>query len=294
VNGGLCLFGSRDGWAYCLNAKDGKLVWRFRATPQERRIVAFGQLESARPLVGGVLVYDGLAYFVLGRHSASDGGLLVQAVEPKTGKLVWSELIEGHNGVPDVLTAGGGTIQMAAWEVDAKTGKPRTAGQGRLRGGHLGLLNDAWYKRPIAIRRNLSLWSSGDRPTGQMLAFNETTTCGYRACHKVNTGNGEMSGNALLFAKPSSGKEWSVKMPTTSRLRGMVLAGERLYVAGLLHKDEKDKDVASRVRMYNVAEGKLLAEYVVDDRLVHDCLAVADGRLYISTEEGKLICLGSQ
>jgi hypothetical protein len=37
-----------------------------------------------------------------------------------------------------------------------------------------------------------------------------------------------------------------------------------------------------------------LAEYVVDDRLVHDCLAVADGRLYISTEEGKLICLGSQ
>ena len=52
--------------------------------------------------------------------------------------------------------------------------------------------------------------------------------------------------------------------------------------------------LASRVRMYNVAEGKLLAEYVVDGRLVHDCLAVADGRLYISTEESKLICLGSQ
>jgi len=294
VHGGLCLFGSHDGWVYCVTSAEGKLVWRFRAAPQDRRIVAYGQLESACPVVGGVLVYNGLAYFVVGRHGLSDGGILAYAVEPKTGKLVWTAPVEGHNGVPDVLTAGGGTIQMAAWEVDAKTGKPRSASQGRLRGGRLGLLNDAWYKRPIAIRRNLSQWSSGDRPTGQMLAFNETATCGYRACGKVNTGDGEMSGNALLFAKPASGKEWSVKMPTTARLCGMVLAGERLYVAGLLHEGEKEKNANSRVRMYSLGDGKLLAEHVIEDRLVHDCLAVADGRLYIATQGGALICLGNK
>ena len=35
VYAGLCLFGSRDGWIYCLAAKDGRLVWRYRAAPRE-------------------------------------------------------------------------------------------------------------------------------------------------------------------------------------------------------------------------------------------------------------------
>ena len=30
---GLCLFGSHDGWVYCLRAADGRLAWRFRAAP---------------------------------------------------------------------------------------------------------------------------------------------------------------------------------------------------------------------------------------------------------------------
>ena len=30
---GLLLFGSRDGWAYCLRAADGALVWRFNGLP---------------------------------------------------------------------------------------------------------------------------------------------------------------------------------------------------------------------------------------------------------------------
>jgi hypothetical protein len=97
-----------------------------------------------------------------------------------------------------------------------------------------------------------------------------------------------------LFAKPASGTEWSVKMPTTARLRGMVLAGERLYVAGLLHEQEKVRSASSRVRMYSLVDGRLLAEHVIGDQLVHDCLAVADGRLYVSTQGGALICLGNK
>jgi outer membrane protein assembly factor BamB len=294
IDDGRCLFGSHDGWVYCVKVNDGELLWRFRAAPRERRIVAYGQIESAQPVLGGVLVYDGLAYFVAGRHSASDGGLLVQAVNSLTGTLVWAEHVEEHDGVPDVLTAGKGTIQLASWEVDAKTGKPKKSGLDRLRGGRLGLLNAAWTKRPIAIRRNLSEWKTGDRPTGQMLAFNDKATCGYKACEKINTGNGAMSGNALLFAKPVSGKEWSVKMPNTARMRGMVLAGDRLYVAGVLYEDEKGKGANSGVRVYDLASGKRLAEHAIEGGMVHDCLAVAGGRLYVSTQDGRVICLGSE
>lgn len=293
INSGLCLFGSHDGYVYCLTADKGELVWRFRAAPRARRIVAYGQLESARPVVGGVLVHDGLAYFVIGRHSASDGGLLVQAVKPQTGELIWAEPVTGHDGVPDVLTGGDGTIQMAGWKVNAKTGQSTSDAFAGLRGGRLGILNAAWAKRPIAIRRNLSQWQTGDRPTGQMLTFNDEATCGYRACGKVNTGNGQMSGNAVLFAKAMSGREWSVEMPTTARMRGMVLAGDRLYVAGLLYEDEKGTRATNGVRVYNLADGKLLSEHAIEDPLMHDCLAIADGRLYVSTQS-RLICLGAQ
>ncbi len=294
IDDGRCLFGSHDGWVYCITVSQGELLWRFRAAPRERRIVAYGQIESAQPVLGGVLVYDGLAYFVAGRHSASDGGLLVQAVNPLTGTLVWAEHVQGHDGVPDVLTAGKGTIQLGSWEIDAKTGKPKKAGEDRLRGGRLGLLNAAWTKRPIAIRRNLSEWKVGDRPTGQMLTFNKRATCGYMACGKISTGNGEMSGNAVLFAKLAAGKDWLVKMPNTARMRGMVLAGDRLYVAGVLYEDETGKGANSGVRVYDLGSGERLAEHAIEGGLVHDCLAVAGGRLYVSTQDGRVICLGAK
>jgi outer membrane protein assembly factor BamB len=44
---GLALFGSADGYFYCLRLADGALVWRFRAAPLDRRTVAFGQVESS-------------------------------------------------------------------------------------------------------------------------------------------------------------------------------------------------------------------------------------------------------
>ena len=47
---GRLLFGSANGYVYCLRASDGALAWRFRAAPHDRRIVAYGQLESAWPV----------------------------------------------------------------------------------------------------------------------------------------------------------------------------------------------------------------------------------------------------
>ena len=292
IHDGLCLFGSRDGWVYCLRTRDGTLVWRFRAAPRERRIVAYGQLESPWPVAGGVLVFDGLAYFVVGRHADSDGGPIVYAVEPRTGNLVWSKRPEGYSGVPDVLNGAGETVQMAAWQFDAKTGENGSTDEARLRGGRLGLLNDAWYKRPIAMRRNLQVWSAGKDRQGQMLAFNESATCGYRACGKVDGGNGTLSGTAELFVRPAGDedqKKWSVEMPTTARLKGMVLAEDRLYVAGRFYDGQT---ASNTVRSYSLADGKPLDEYAIEDPFVHDCLAVARDRLYVTTQGGRLICLG--
>ncbi|MHC4253012.1 MAG: outer membrane protein assembly factor BamB family protein, partial [Planctomycetota bacterium] len=84
---GLCLFGTRTGFVYCLRASDGELAWRFRAAPRDRRIFAYEQLESAWPVHGSVLVDDELSggvatvYFAAGRASTIDGGIRLYALE---------------------------------------------------------------------------------------------------------------------------------------------------------------------------------------------------------------------
>ena len=52
-------------------AADGKLVWRFRAAQADRRVIAYGQLESLWPVRGSVLVEDGAALFAAGRSSST-------------------------------------------------------------------------------------------------------------------------------------------------------------------------------------------------------------------------------
>jgi outer membrane protein assembly factor BamB len=294
VDGGCSLFGARDGYVYCVKNADGALIWKLLVAPRDERVIAYGQLESKWPIVGGVLVYDGLAYCAVGRHSGSDGGITVYAIEPHSGKAVWARKAENHDGVIDLLNAADGTVQMAEQEFEAKSGKPGEADDARIRGGRLGLLNDAWYKRPIAMRKNLQLWQATGRASAQMIAFHESATCGFLACSSVAGGDGKMSGDAVLFVKAEGkGQDWSLKMPLDVRLRGMAITPERGYVAGLL--PERDgKRTTNLVRAYALADGKLLAEAPLEGAPVHDGLAVAGERVYVATQQGRLICLGSK
>lgn len=292
VHNGLCLFGSRDGWVYCLRADDGELVWRFCAAPQDERIVAFGQLESRWPVVGGVLVYEDKAYFGVGRHAEADGGITVCAVDPVTGELLWNEHAADYKGIPDVLAAADGAIQMAAYRFDAETGQSHDAKEALLRGGRLGLLNDAWYQRPIAMRRNLQSWQSSGRQSAQISAFHRQATSGFLACESVSSHDGTMSGDAKLFVKASQGDaDWAMNMTNESRLRGMAITPETVYVAGLLPSGGEG-DLEFLAQAYSLADGTLQAEAALSAQPVHDGLAISGERIYVSLDNGRLVCLG--
>ena len=93
VYGNLVLFGSADGNVYCVRLTDGKLVWRFRASPQELRTVVSDRVESLWPVHGSVLVLDDVAYVTAGRSSYLDGGIYMYGLEPKTGKVLFQTLV---------------------------------------------------------------------------------------------------------------------------------------------------------------------------------------------------------
>jgi outer membrane protein assembly factor BamB len=96
---GRLLFGSRDGWAYCVRVADGALIWRFKALP-DRLMCAYGQVESAWPVRGSILVRDNVAYFVAGRNSFLDGGLFLFGLDPQTGRAIHQQRLYGPYG-PD-------------------------------------------------------------------------------------------------------------------------------------------------------------------------------------------------
>ncbi len=94
---GRVLFGSADGWVYCLDASDGALMWRFQAAPQDVRLTAFEQLESVWPVHGSVLVRDDAVYCVAGRSMFLDGGLRLLRLDPMTGAKLSENILDDRD-----------------------------------------------------------------------------------------------------------------------------------------------------------------------------------------------------
>lgn len=61
-----------------------------------RGIVAQGQLESAWPVHGSVLVVNGMLYAAAGRSSYLDGGMYLVALEPHTGNLQFHKILDSR------------------------------------------------------------------------------------------------------------------------------------------------------------------------------------------------------
>jgi outer membrane protein assembly factor BamB len=66
VANGNIYFGADDGMAYCLNASDGKLVWRYVVSESDRRLPGNGRIVSLLPIRTGVLIDAGRARFAAG------------------------------------------------------------------------------------------------------------------------------------------------------------------------------------------------------------------------------------
>ncbi len=90
---GRVYFVSDDGYLYCVGADDGKLLWRFRGAPddkRERKVMGNGRLVSLFPARGGPVLADGIVYFAAGIWSGE--GVFVHALDAKSGDVVWSNV----------------------------------------------------------------------------------------------------------------------------------------------------------------------------------------------------------
>jgi hypothetical protein len=83
------------------------------------------------------------------------------------------------------------------------------------------------------------------------------------------------------------------------RARAMVATRGRVYVAGPPDVLKKGDELAAfegraggRLRVVDAADGRTTQELKLDSPPVFDGMIAAYGRIYVATEDGKLLCLG--
>ena len=316
IHKGQVIFGCCDGYVYSLRAADGALAWRFRGARDSRRIVANGQIESASPIHGSVLVQDGTLSFTAGRSSYLDGGLDLYRLNPATGETLSKTEIYS----PDPETGrqpaqyGPNTMPGARAEILAADDQylylrdltfTKEGTEVSDRKPHLftmtDFLDDTWTHRSYWIfgtKSSISTGCSGrDRKLlyGRILVHDNTTVYGYG--RKVVHWSSEFEdGPYCIFARQRDADKphWSVAVPV--HVRAMVLAGDIIFAAGAgpAPGEAPEKQNVSPTPLLlaiSASDGSELGRHPIPAAPVFNGMAAAGGELFLTLENGQLLCI---
>ncbi len=328
IEQGLALIGCRDGWVTALRASDGVLAWRRRIAPFESRISSYGQLESAWPCAASVLVSRGLAYVSAGFHPNADGGIRVACLRPLDGELLWinkfddlgfdSAWPDEHDprtkdkpGIVsdpwrtirpqeyrhfDMPVRDGNSIAVSRCAFDALTGRVelrKASGYYEVSPSGAKMPRTSWRytdvqaRSPLAVNRGPTVVSTSPR---KAVLFRADFAKG--AIDKFNTDwvnvpheqfkAGVSHASSKIY---ESGFRWSQPLSgeTDSYPRAMLIVGDSLLYAAptgdLSLRDIKDGLELQRKKL---------------PKLAWDSLAAVPSRIYATTSDGQLLCLGSK
>jgi len=89
---GKVYVGSDDGAVYCLDAADGALVWRGQPVAPQRCVLGHGRMISTMPIRTGVVVDGGVAYCCAGIFPGE--GVVALAFDANNGRTLWERPLE--------------------------------------------------------------------------------------------------------------------------------------------------------------------------------------------------------
>lgn len=325
IHQNLALIGCRDGWVYAVRTTDGALAWRTRIAPTNRRISSYGQLESAWPCAASVLVTDGLAYVSAGLHPNSDGGLRVACLRPETGELVWVKRLNDmgmespwpapHDPRPtdkpsyvsdpwrtirpqeyrhfDLPVRDGDKLAVSRTLFDLRTGADelrKTSGYYEVPESAALLPRTAWRftdvqtKSPLAVAYGDTVYSTSPRKGA---LFRADFATGERFdTDWVNVPHEQFKAGISHAASKiyHRGFRWSVPTGNESNSypRALAATRDRLIYAY----------PSGQLSLYSTTDGRELQRLKLEP-LAWDGVAITQGRLVVTTADGKLICFGS-
>ena len=234
-------------------------------------------------------------------------------------------MFEMPGALPDILSSDGELVYMRNLAFDPDSLQTREPKQ------HLyspaGLLNDDWWHRNYWIfgthfYSGYIGWRFAglEAPAGRLLALDDTSVYGFaressrpraagaQAYHLFATDRkGLPAPEAPDYTRASRGYSrkgprqlktefrWTANIPIL--VRAMLRAGDMLFVAGPPDSALRSASAFEGRRggglcVVSTADGKVLRDYRLDSPPVFDGMAAANGRLYLTTVDGQVLCLG--
>ncbi|MHC4890265.1 MAG: hypothetical protein ACYTEO_12485, partial [Planctomycetota bacterium] len=332
-------------------------------------ICAYGQLESAWPICGSILIRDGLVYFAAGRNSFIDGGIFLYALDPRSGDVVHQKRMYGpygENGFPienrevvkgmsiegfkgDIFIADNRLLYLrhqaftpnlspvklqdvkqphlipshgfleaipqhrSFWTIDTMLHYDIPTGRGGVHGDILVIDGSRFYEvRGYPPGR--TVWFD-PRTSGYTLYAGTYGAFAKASADRVAAGTGKRAATQAA-AKQGKGRRararkrnvanvapsvklWSSSIPLTGK--AMVLADDVLLVAGnpvAFPSDDLAKAYEGRMGgilwAASASTGEKVAEYRLDAPPVWDGMAVANGRVFIALQDGRVLCMSGK
>jgi outer membrane protein assembly factor BamB len=276
IHRGLCLVGCRDGWLYALSVKDGRLAWRTRVAPRERRIVAHGQVECIWPAFGTVLAHGGAVYATGGRTTQSDGGVAVLAVDLATGATVWGKgLPPGTGQWNGLLTWRNKGLGWQNLLFDPQTGKPLQLSKDEAPEPAIGEFRTGRSVSVGAVTRN-------------HLAWNGSSAVWSWWQDNASVPREKLNGKTAL--KPEDFL-WKTDLPKGAQVEGLVLASNAaVYACSMPEVQDGKARWKGFLHVVSMTDGKKVMEVPLGSPPARDGVAVAEKRLFVSLRNGQLVC----
>lgn len=277
ISNGRVYFGSDDGHAYCVDAKSGKQLWKSESVQAEQHILNNGRFISHWPCRTGVLVEDGTAYFGLSLLPWRQSYLV--AVDAESGmvsgdgrftRVLVNQTLEGG-----LLLRGNALIALRGRVSPFLFDRQDGSDIGEVKGGGGGVF--------ATLNANGDLLHGPGNKTGWIaessLQTRKTTTKfdGRIGVVAIQEGNLFLSDDAVAAVHGTNKVSWETPR---SKPTDIVVAGNVAFVGG-------DGEVSA----LRLTDGKEVWREAVNGRVFG--LAVADGRLFVSTDEGAICCFAA-
>lgn len=288
---------SDDGYLYCLNLRDGALLNRWRGGPGDDRVLGNEQMISKWPARGGPVLHEGILYWAAGIWQSE--GVSIHALNPESGEIVWTndksggiEMPQPHGGANAKSGVSAQGYLLANQErLFVPTGRAVPAAFQRASGEfeYYRLQENTHRGETRAMLAGSLLYNGGyayrnedgsmlpDRVTGAVASYREGVVHGtgnqLKALRVVMKDAFDRKGNPVRI--PQHEAQWhTTDIPAGTAL---IVADERVVTSG-----------GTRIAMARISDGKLVWSASVDEEACG--LAVANGRLYVSTADGAVLC----
>ena len=292
---------SDDGFLYSLKLTDGSMIQRWQGQPKNDRVLGNQQMISKWPARGGPVIRDGVLYWGAGIWQSE--GIFLHAIDPETGKLIWTNDSSGGINMPQphggANAKSGVSVQgyLLANEdrLFVPTGRAVPAAFARKTGkfDYYRLQENTKRGGTTAVLGESFIYNGGyaySTKDGSLLA-NRIPGAVVALPKSIVHGSGNQLRKLKVVMKDSTdrkGKPIKVATHETVWLAKSVPSGTAIIGAGNKIVSSSGNQVATA----KSSDGRKIWATEVDDTAYG--LAASDGRLFVSTASGGIYCFGAK